>query len=65
MVRLAGAIAYVSHAIFLASISEASGATNAVEFDVPGKPLDHQDAMMSGADLEQYKAVCPDYRYYS
>lgn len=65
MVWLAAGILSVSAALFLASINGASEATDAAGYNGPGKPLDRQDALMSEADLEQYKAVCPDYRYYS
>ena len=30
-----------------------------------GKPMGHEDVLISEADHEHYKAACPDYRHYS
>lgn len=37
----------------------------AAAYHVPGRAFDQQDVLLPGAEFNQYKAACPDYKHYS
>lgn len=65
MIWRPASVVCVSVALLLLAVIDGALGVDAVEYNGLGKPVDHQDALMSDADLELYKAACPDYTHYS